>query len=408
MTISIAERVAQLLADPTFEPELKRMAAPPSPPVETWADRAARLGYTDGKPADAPRKPANVDFRDSVNTTAELKNGSVGDRSTGSLQEPLSPTEPNIYTRPLRPREYRCENDRNLKLRLRSDLQPVRTRFACKDCVECVGYWRYCKRHRYEWGIDGKPLQTVVTVSGLADDNVASNVAVAIGRAAHGQRVVFLYRDAATFRWVAVVVYADALGERDVLNIERGRARYGQECTIAERLIIGAELSAWLPCNKRTEGGHKPCRFVDWGKVSRPETEYGYGDGEIIDVADAPADIPYQESAPIDAEIHVYEANPIDTDAKCRAKLRARNRIHIGRWLGRDGVTLDIESLLALRSARMSGQRGHWFGCIAGGVYHGPKRLIIDLALALDVDGMIPLAATDAMRYASAFIVEGE
>ena len=69
---------------------------------------------------------------------------------------------------------------------------------------------------------------------------------MAIGRAAHGQRVVFLYRDGATFLWVAVVVYADALAERDALNIERGRARYGQECTIAERLIIGAELAAWF------------------------------------------------------------------------------------------------------------------------------------------------------------------
>ena len=173
--------------------------------TDTWRKTISQ-GHTDGKPAytplDTPRKPAYVDFQDSVNTTAESINGSVGDRGSWSGSVDLSPTEPNIYTRPLRPREYRCENDRNLKLRLRSDLQPVRTRFACKDCVECVGYWRYCKRHRYEWGIDGKPLQTVVTVSGLADDNVASNVAVAIGRAAHGQRVVFLYRDGATFLWV--------------------------------------------------------------------------------------------------------------------------------------------------------------------------------------------------------------
>ena len=32
MTISMAERVAQLLADPTFEPELKRFIAGAPPP----------------------------------------------------------------------------------------------------------------------------------------------------------------------------------------------------------------------------------------------------------------------------------------------------------------------------------------------------------------------------------------
>ena len=74
--------------------------------TDTWRKTIAQ-GHTDGKPAytpldtplDTPRKPAYVDFQDSVNTTAESINGSVGDRGSwsGSRRPYLQPNQ--IFTR---------------------------------------------------------------------------------------------------------------------------------------------------------------------------------------------------------------------------------------------------------------------------------------------------------------------
>ena len=80
--------------------------------------------------------------------------------------------------------------------------------------------------------------------------------------------------------------------------------------------------------------------------------------------------------------------------------------MHIRRWL--DGIELDPDALLALRTARLAGQKGDWFGCIAAGIYDGPKKLIIDLARALDADAMLPLDAPDGLRLASAYIADVE
>ena len=112
--------------------------------------------------------------------------------------------------------------------------------------------------------------------------------------------------------------------------------------------------------------------------------------------------MPWEHNAPIDVETHPYADAPTDTNSLRTAKLRARNRIHIRRWL--TGVTLDPDALLTLRNARRQGQRGDWFSCIASGAYDGPKRLIIDLALVLDDDAMVSLDTLDGLRLASSYI----
>ena len=332
------------------------------------------------------------------------KNGAVGDTSPESTKD-VSPTAPKVYAPPVRTRDYWCIVDTKAKRRIRSDGQQVKTMYSCRKCGPCLRWWRLRKRHKYEWAISGQPAQTAVIVSGLADDDVASDAAIAVGRAGDGQRLVSLVRNPLTYYWDALIVFTSALTGKAALNIQRGRQRAGQQCTIETRGFTGAELVAdWLPVNGRTPGWHKPCRLVGYDAPG-PEPEYQYSDGFVIDAADAP-EIPFENIAPIDLEIHQLADRPTDTNANRRAKLRARNRVHIRRWLA--GVQLNADALLTLQTARRNGCRGDWEACIPADNYHGPKRLIIDLALALVLDGdglaCVPMDAPDGLRLAASHI----
>ena len=377
-SVDLAARLAEILADPNFEPELLRRSL-----------------------AEDPFELAETTGRIGGESTPYAKNGAVWHRGS---ETPLCHTAPKVYNAPGWVGPY-CSTDTNVKRRERSDAQSMQTRFNCSDCDPCLANWQYRKRHRYEWETSGKPEQTIVAVSGLADDDAASVAAIAIGRAGDGDRSVFLVRNPLTYHWDTAVVFHDAQLPKVCLNIERGRERAGQQCTIATRLVTGAEIeSTWVPSKRLTLGGHYPCRFVTRDSMKVKEREYEYNDGYICKASEVPDDIPWQRNAPIDQETHVYADAPTDTNGQRKAKLRARNRIHIRRWL--TGVELDADALLSLRSVRRAGGNGDWFACIAAGTYDGPKALIIDLARSLDADGMLSIDAPDAMRAASAYIAE--
>ena len=331
------------------------------------------------------------------------ENGAVGDTSFVDAGD-VSPTAPNIYVPPVATREYWCVVDTKAKRRTRSDGQQVKTMYRCRKCGPCLRWWRLRIRHKYEWAISGQPEQTIVTIRGLADDDAASEAAIAVGRAGDGQRLVSVVRNPLTYHWDALIAFTSPATDRVILNVQRGRDRAGQDCAIETRGFTGAELVAdWLPVNGRTPGWHKPCRLVGWDAPG-VEPEYQYSDGYIIDAADAP-DIPFENIAPIDLEIHGLADRPTDTNANRRAKLRARNRVHIRRWLA--GVELDADALLTLKRMRLDGQRGDWLACIASGTYDGPKRLLIDLARVLDDGGLVSMDAPDGLRLAASYIVDG-
>ena len=152
------------------------------------------------------------------------------------------------------------------------------------------------------------------------------------------------------------MVFADPQPANVCRNIERGRERAGQQCAIETRLVNGAEIEAtWLPENKKTAGNHDPCRFVSWGATADKGTEYQYGDGYVTEDALAPEDAPFEHEAPADPDLAMLKMTAIDTNANRRAKLKARNRVHIRRWL--DGIELDPDALLTLRTARLAGQK---------------------------------------------------
>ena len=353
-------------------------------------------------PADGVLSPAWGTVYATGRTPGKPENQELVGMGIRDENTPICPSAPKVYIAPGWVGPF-CLIDSNVKRRQRSDSQQVQTCFNCGDCGPCLTNWQYRKRHKYEWLTSGQPEQTIVVVSGLFDDDLASVAAIAIGRAGDADRSVFLVLNKLTYHWDAAVVFHSALPPKARLNIQRGRDRAGQDCTIETRAVAGVEIvETWVPTKKRTPGYHQPCRNVAAGIAQPTEREYAYSDGFVVKATEVPDDVPWEHNAPIDVETHPYADAPTDTNSKRTAKLRARNRIHIRRWL--TGVTLDPDALLTLRNARRQGQRGDWFNCIASGAYDGPKRLIIDLALALDDDAMVSLDTLDGLRLASSYI----
>ena len=205
-SIDLAARLAEILADPNFEPELLRRSLAEDP--FELAERTGRIG---GQIPDHQQKLVGLGIR--------------------GTEPPLCPTAPIPYNPPVRAdRKYLCLVDSRVKVRMRSDGLIVKTRYSCNWCGPCLRWWRYTKRHKYEWGTSGKPEQTIVVVSGLADDDVASAAVISIGRAGKGPRFVSLVRNPQTYHWDALVVFANPQPTNVCRNIERARERAGQEC----------------------------------------------------------------------------------------------------------------------------------------------------------------------------------
>ena len=203
-------------------------------------------------------------------------------RGIRDSEAPIYPAAPKVYVAPGWVGPY-CLIDTNVKRRQRSDSQQVQTGFNCGDCGPCLANWQYRKRHKYEWLTSGKPEQTIVIVSGLIDDDVASAAAIAIGRAGDADRSVFLVRNPLTYHWDTAVVFHCPLSPKERLNIQRGRDRAGQDCTIETRAMCGLEIvETWVPTKKRTPGYHQPCRFVAAGIAQPTEREYAYSDGFVV------------------------------------------------------------------------------------------------------------------------------
>ena len=181
MTASIdrAARLAEILADPNFEPELLRRSLAGDP--FELAETTGRIG---GQLPDHQPKLVGLGIRD--------EKAPLMPNRTNSLQS-AGPGRPEI---PLPGRLAR------VKVRMRSDGLIVKTRYSCNWCGPCLRWWRYTKRHKYEWGTSGKPEQTIVVVChGLADDDVASAAVISIGRAGKGPRFVSLARNPLTYHW---------------------------------------------------------------------------------------------------------------------------------------------------------------------------------------------------------------
>ena len=97
------------------------------------------------------------------------------------------------------------------------------------------------------------------------------------------------------------------------------------------------------------------------------------GDGYVTEDALAPEDAPFEHQAPADPDLALLKMTAIDTNANRRAKLKARNRVHIRRWL--DGIELDPDALsdLAYRAVGWATWRT---GSAASppGIYDGAPR----------------------------------
>ena len=320
-----------------------------------------------------------------------------------------------------RPTDLRCFRFGSKVGRVRHSSGGVyRMAVDCRDCGPDLRWWRMQKREQYGHG-RGRGYQTMVRVSGLASDDDAQKLITAIGRTSYadGSRVAFIWKDLASYLWEVAVVYADAVGDRGLVNLNRRGGKDDYDWQIENRRVEPDELDAFMPTQNRTQyrnksdkpnGGHDPVRFTNWIQPQEElPTDYSWGDVDIDDdAAESAMELPTRDKV-ADPELDAVADRVSDSWATRWVKNEKRAVINQGRWLA--GVQFGGAALLRLQTARNKGQRGDWRGCIVSGTYDGPKRLIIDLALALvkDADGLlcVPMAARAALRRAAAHIVEG-
>ena len=330
------------------------------------------------------------------------------------------------YRPPERPTDLYCIHFGDKVGRVRhSSGGAYRMAVDCRECGPDLRWWRMQKRDKYVYG-QGEKLQTLVRVSGLATDDDAQAMLTAVGRTSHadGPRNTFLWRNPDSYLWEVALVYADAVDARGIVNLQHRRERVGYEWEIETRRVEPEELDAFMPTQSRTQrrskddkpdGGHDPVRFVGWCKEQeRLPTDYAWSDVDVGDDSAAIMELPTRDQVD-DLELEHLEDRVSDHWAIRWVKNERRAVIHGRRWLA--NVTLDADRLKALRLARNpqpdengnrpEPQRGDWYRCIASGTYDGPRRLIIDLALALDDDAMVGFSARAVLRLASAYITEG-
>ena len=368
MTISMAERVAQLLADPTFEPELKRMAAPPPPPVETWADRAARLGYTDGKPAftpsDTPRKPANVDFQDSVNTQKSTVPGMGQNLHTGNG---------TFLPEPERPDAYHCL-DFGAKAR-KAGLwtgEQIATPLDCDECATCVEWRKQMKRIRYALALPNCD-QTMITIRGFAEITPARAWAKQQGRRSNAPRVSVLSKRAG--QYTLRVIYAFPLNTRAATLALRDMERKGYDGSVDTLRVSGDDFLDLLPDARTIDDGDKRRRVVSFSRnwpvtfVDRPP-RYLEDNGTVVTrLADAVA----ERQLPLWAE-HRERTSP-----EVAATLNA------GDWLSQMDGPIPADKWAALCTAIKARRspKGAVIGIRLATLYAGPSALLVDAAKAL-------------------------
>ena len=322
--------------------------------------------------------------------------------------KPLSPDrQKRTYSKPKRGPDDWCPGVTHFKMLLRTDGQLVKVPLPCglQGCRECKAWWRAERRHQFEWVTDGHSEQTIVRLSGYVDDDELVKDVGAVGSTGKGQRVWAVWRNTLTYHWDGVVIFVEPLADDAIGNIARMRKNKGHDCAIETRLVTGAEFVSYLTTDKKTPGWHNPCYFVGCKTAEVSEVEYPYGDGYLVKESLAPVEVPFENEAPLDLELRPYADKPTDTDAKRRAKIRSRNRVHMRRMVPDRGVQFGLRELLSLRDARRAGESGDWFGCIVEGDYIWRKKLVIDLALALDDDGLVQMTAPDLIRGMSAYIV---
>jgi hypothetical protein len=357
-------------------------------------DLATELGHTGGNRESIPEMATPADTQKRVSTqVAEY----------GIDDVPM----PATFVSPTRPNHCRCSNfgdkvcQRSCDYGIASFL-PV----DCGDCEGCRNWYRYQIAYRFDRGTSGRELQTIIRIADLDSVATAATIASGIGkRDATPRHKAIGHADGGY--WVQIV-YADALDAHSVYLIELAAGNHGYNLTLESRPVTGAEVAACIPSNANVDG-QQPSRFMGWCKGVNPnQPDYVYSDGVLVDT---PRDVPRptrESHACIDCasskgEYNKHVANY--TSGKRRPTYKEwRDTIAVKNHTNPEHVTLSRDAVIdmsnALRGGAMDAANDAYDRLVISGIYQGPKRLIVDLALQVGIDGQINHDARQCLKMA--------
>ena len=153
---------------------------------------------------------------------------------------------------------------------------------ACRKCQPCRE-WRVFKiMVRYRHRVDG--FQTIIKLPGFPTVDAARLWASDQGKRCTNSRVTLLIR-ATDYRWLVIIVYADALKERALVLTGKAMNRIGAIGLIQTRTVPADEFQALVPrepCAEGPEGvSRRTCLFTDWPDYEKQESDYLEDDGYI-------------------------------------------------------------------------------------------------------------------------------
>jgi hypothetical protein len=313
------------------------------------------------------------------------------------------------YTNPNRPHDCRCYRFGDRVFQRICDFgQSSYLPVDCGDCEGCNNWYRYQIAYRFDRGVAGRQLQTIIIIAGLDSAKTASTIATQIGKRDATPRHRSISIDTATETYRAVIVYADPISEHNAYLIRVAAKRRGYAATVEYHAVTGSEIAAYIP-NQSNLDGVKPSQFAGWCKGINPNTpDYVYSDGEIVDT---PRNLPRptREShicGDCDAIKGTYNAHVANyTNGKTRPTFKEwRDTLAVKNWTDPETVRLSRDAVIdianALRGGALDAANDAYDRLVISGRYQGPKRLIVDLALQVGRDGQIDQDARQCLKMA--------
>ena len=359
-------------------------------------DLAAGLGHTGGN------KPESIPEMAGVGHTLETGMPCTGENV---VSLPMRDT----YELPKRPTECRCPHFGS-KVFMRScdygkaSSLPV----ECGNCDKCDDWYRYKIAYRFDRGVVGRPLQTMVILTGFATMDDAGVAVNQMSKRDTGARHRSVSIDPATETYRAVVTYADAIDPHNEYLIGVAATKHGYTATVEHRIVTGTEVAAFIPNDSKVDG-YQPSRFTGWcNGVNSDQPTYVYSDGVAVDT---PRNLPRPEReshvcsdcATVKADYHKHIANY--AKGKRRPSYREwRDTLAVKHWTDPENVRLSRQAVVdianALRGGATDAAAAAYGRLVISGTYQGPKRLIIDLALQVGRNGQIDQDARQCLKMA--------
>ena len=252
-TATFADRLAELLADPTFEPEL--LAESQRTTELPWWFGQLRTDVAYARPQKMSVSPYGVKTPIGRNR-----------------QKPL----------PVRPREYRCAAYGSLvKHGQTGDGSYFKKPLNCGKCFRCQEWRVQLKMHQFAlWA--GR--HTMVTASGFADPDDVRKWITGQGRAVGGQRVAMVRRNDA-YTWDGVILYAQELTADHRSAAERRSRRAGTAYRDWVGKVSIGDFAALVPREATAKGREgvkrRTLTFSHWPELTAQEPDYLESDGWI-------------------------------------------------------------------------------------------------------------------------------